>query len=213
MSTLRAVRRRGYTADAVKNFVREVGVTKFESVIDFGRLENALRDDLNKKAPRRMGVLRPLKVVIDNYPEGQTEELDAINNPEDPSAGTRKVPFSKTLYIEQDDFMENPPPKYFRLSPGIEVRLRYAYFIKCTSVEKDASGRVIAVHCTYDPATRGGDSPDKRKVKATMHWVSAQHAHTATVRGCTIGCLSPAIHRMPPRARRSSTTSTRIRWK
>jgi glutaminyl-tRNA synthetase len=129
-----------------------------------------------------MGVLRPLKVIIDNYPDGQTEELDAVNNPEDPSAGTRKVPFSKVLYIEQEDFMEDPPPKYFRLSPGIEVRLRYAYFVKCTSVEKDASGKVIAVHCTYDPATRGGDSPDKRKVKATIHWVSAQHALPAEVR-------------------------------
>lgn len=182
MSTLRAFRRRGYTPEAIRSFVQEVGVTKFESVIDFGRLENALRDDLNKRAPRRMAVLRPIKVIIDNYPEGQTEELDAVNNPEDPSAGTRKVPFSRVLYIEQDDFMENPPPKYFRLSPGVEVRLRYAYFVKCTSVEKDASGKIIAVHCTYDPATRGGDSPDKRKVKATIHWVSAQHALPAEVR-------------------------------
>ena len=182
MSTLRAFRRRGYTPEAIRSFVREVGVTRFESVIDFGRLENALRDDLNKRALRRMGVLRPLKVIIDNYPDGQSEELDAVNNPEDASAGTRKVPFSKVLYIEQDDFMETPPPKYFRLSPGIEVRLRYAYFVKCTSVDKDASGKVVAVHCTYDPATRGGDSPDKRKVKATIHWVSAEHACTATVR-------------------------------
>ena len=182
MSTLRASRRRGYTPEAIRNFVKEVGVTKFESVIDFGRLENALREDLNKRAPRRMAVLRPIKVIIDNYPEGQTEELDAVNNPEDPSAGVRKVPFSRVLYIEQDDFMENPPPKYFRLSPGIEVRLRYAYFVKCASVDKDAAGKVVAVHCTYDPATRGGDAPDKRKVKATIHWVSAQHAHPAEVR-------------------------------
>jgi glutaminyl-tRNA synthetase len=182
MSTIRAFRRRGYTPESIRNFVREVGVTKFESVIDFGRLENTLRDDLNKRALRRMAVLKPLKVIIDNYPDGQVDELDAINNPEDPAAGTRKVPFSKVLYIEQDDFMETPPPKYFRLSPGVEVRLRYAYFIKCVGVDKDAAGKITAVHCTYDPATRGGDSPDKRKVKATIHWVSAQHAHTAEVR-------------------------------
>jgi glutaminyl-tRNA synthetase len=129
-----------------------------------------------------MAVLKPLKVVIDNFPEGEVDELDAVNNPEDPSAGMRKVPFSKVLYIEQDDFMETPPPKYFRLTPGVEVRLRYAYFVKCVSVEKDASGKVLAVHCTYDPATRGGDAPDKRKVKATIHWVSAQHAIPAEVR-------------------------------
>ncbi len=182
MSTIRAFRRRGYTPESIRNFVAEVGVTKFESVIDLGRLENALRNDLNKRAPRRMAVLKPLKVIIDNFPELQVDELDAINNPEDPAAGVRKVPFSKVLYIEQDDFMETPPPKYFRLTPGVEVRLRYAYFVKCVGVDKDASGNVIAVHCTYDPATRGGDAPDKRKVKATIHWVSAQHAIPAEVR-------------------------------
>jgi glutaminyl-tRNA synthetase len=182
MPTLRGYRRRGYTPEAIRNFAREVGVTKFDSLIDVGRLENALREDLNKRAPRRMAVLRPLKVIIDNYPEGQEELLDAVNNPEDASAGTRQVPFGRELYIEQDDFMETPPPKYFRLTPGVEVRLRYAYFVKCVSVEKDAAGKVVAVHCTYDPATRGGDSPDKRKVKATIHWVSAKHAHCAEVR-------------------------------
>ena len=182
MSTIRAFRRRGYTPEAIRDFVREVGVTKFESVIDFGRMENALRNDLNKKAPRRMAVLHPLKLIIENYPDGLTENLDAVNNPEDPAAGSRSVPFSKVLYIEQDDFMEIPAPKYFRLSPGMEVRLRYAYYVTCTRVEKDASGKITAVYCTYDPATRGGDSPDKRKVKATIHWVSAEHALTATVR-------------------------------
>jgi glutaminyl-tRNA synthetase len=182
MPTLVAFRRRGYTPEAIKNFVREVGVTTFNSVIDVVRLENALREDLNKRAQRRLAVLNPLKLVIDNYPEGQTEELDAINNPEDPSAGTRKLPFSKVLYIEQDDFREVPPPKYFRLFPGQEVRLRYAYYVKCTHVVKDASGQVTEVHCTYDPATRGGDSPDGRKVKSTIHWVSAAHAVDAEVR-------------------------------
>jgi glutaminyl-tRNA synthetase len=157
-------------------------MNKFDSTVEIHVLENFLRDDLNKRAPRRMAVLRPLKVIIDNYPEGKSEDLDAINNPEDESAGTRKVPFSRVLYIEQDDFRETPPPKYFRLAPGVEVRLRYAYFVKCVSVEKDANGNVIAVHCTYDPATRGGDSPDGRKVKGTIHWVSAEHASGAEVR-------------------------------
>jgi glutaminyl-tRNA synthetase len=146
------------------------------------RLENAVREDLNKRAPRVLGVLRPLKLVIDNYPEGKTEELDAVNNPEDESAGTHKVPFSRELFIEQDDFREVSPPKYFRLTPGQEVRLRYAYFVKCTHVEKDSAGNVTEVHCTYDPATRGGDSPDGRKVKGTIHWVSAPHAIDAEVR-------------------------------
>jgi glutaminyl-tRNA synthetase len=182
MPTICGFRRRGYTAEAVRNFAREVGVTKFDSIIDVQRLENALRNDLNQRAPRKMAVLNPLKLVIDNYPDGQTEQLDAINNPEDPSAGTRKVPFSKVLYIEQDDFREVPPPKYFRLAPGQEVRLRYAYFVKCTSVSKDAAGNVTEVHCTYDPATRGGDSPDGRKVKGTIHWVSAGDAFNAEVR-------------------------------
>jgi glutaminyl-tRNA synthetase len=182
MPTIIGYRRRGYTPEAIRNFAYEVGVTKFDGVIDIARLENALRADLNKRAQRRLAVLNPLKVVITNYPDGQTEELDAINNPEDASAGSRKVPFGKVLYIEQDDFREVPPPKYFRLFPGQEVRLRYAYFIKCTGVVKNDKGEVTEVHCTYDPATRGGDSPDGRKVKSTIHWVSAQHAVDAEVR-------------------------------
>ncbi len=182
LPTLCGYRRRGYTPEAIRNFAREVGATKFESVIDIGRLENALREDLNKQAARKMAVLKPFKLIIDNYPDGQTEELEAINNPEDPAAGTRKVPFGKVLYIEQDDFRETPPPKYYRLFPGNEVRLRYAYYVRCTSVEKDAQGNVIAIHCTHDPATRGGDSPDRRRVKATIHWVSAAHALDAEVR-------------------------------
>jgi glutaminyl-tRNA synthetase len=182
MPTLCGLRRRGYTPEAIRNFCGRIGVTKFNSLTDMALLENSLREDLNKRAPRVMAVLRPLKVVIENYPDGQTEELSAINNPEDPSAGTRKVPFSKTLFIEQDDFLENPPKKFFRLSPGTEVRLRYAYFITCTGVEKDAAGNVTELRCTYDPATRGGDSPDGRKVKATLHWVSADHALNAEVR-------------------------------
>jgi glutaminyl-tRNA synthetase len=159
-----------------------MGMNKFNSTIEINVLENYLRDDLNKRAPRRMAVLRPLKVVLTNYPDGQVEDLDAINNPEDESAGTRKVPFSRTIYIEQDDFKEVPPPKYFRLAPGVEVRLRYAYFIKCTNVVKDASGNIAEVHATYDPATRGGDSPDGRKVKGTIHWVSAEKSANAEVR-------------------------------
>jgi glutaminyl-tRNA synthetase len=182
MPTLRAMRRRGYTAAAIHDFIRRVGVAKNYSVSDVSLLESCVRDDLNKTALRRMAVLKPLKVVIDNYPEGQTEEMDAVNNPEDPSAGTRKVPFSKLLYIEQDDFRETPPPKYYRLFPGNEVRLRYAYFIKCTHVVKDDKGDVIEVHCTYDPTTRGGDAPDGRKVKSTIHWVSAAHAKEAEIR-------------------------------
>ncbi|MGH7178929.1 MAG: glutamine--tRNA ligase, partial [Tepidisphaeraceae bacterium] len=176
MPTISALRRRGYTPESIRNFSREVGVAKFNSVIDMSRLENAVRDHLNKGAPRKMAVLRPVKLIIDNYPEGQTDELEAVNNPEDPGAGSRKVLFSRELYIEQDDFRETPPPKYFRLFPGNEVRLRYAYYVKCTSVEQDSTGNVVAIHCTYDPATRGGDSPDKRKVKSTIHWVSARHA-------------------------------------
>jgi len=182
MPTIAGIRRRGYTPESIRSFCREVGVARFDAVIDITRLENSIRDDLNKRAPRKMAVLRPLKLIIDNYPDGQSEELDAVNNPEDESAGTRKVPFGKVLYIEQDDFRETPPPKYFRLFPGNEVRLRYAYFVKCTHVEKDASGNVTAVHCTYDPATRGGDAPDKRKVKSTIHWVSAEHALDGEVR-------------------------------
>src|SRR5690606_36739444 len=181
MPTISAYRRRGYTPEAIRAFCTEVGVAKFNAMIDIGRLENALRDQLNRQAPRRMAVLNPLKVIIDNYPDGQVEQMEAVNNPEDVSAGTRQVPFGKVLYIEQDDFREVPPPKYFRLSPGREVRLRYAYFIKCTHVENDADGNVIAVHCTYDPETRGGNAPDGRKVKSTIHWVSAEHAVDAEV--------------------------------
>jgi glutaminyl-tRNA synthetase len=182
MPTISGYRRKGYTPEAIRAFCKHIGVNKFNSTVDIQVLENFLRDDLNKRAPRKLAVLRPLKVVITNYPEGQTEELEAINNPEDPSAGTRKLPFSRVLYIEQDDFREVPPPKYFRLSPGKEVRLRYAYFVKCENVVKDGAGNVTEVHCTYDPATRGGDSPDGRKVKATIHWISAQHAIPAEVR-------------------------------
>ena len=182
MPTLSGLRRRGYTPEAIRDFVARVGVAKADSTADIALLEHCLRDDLNKRAQRVMAVLRPLKVVIENYPEGQVEELDAVNNPEDPSAGTRKVPFSRVLYIEQDDFREVPPPKYFRLTPGREVRLRYAYFIKCTDVVKDENGNVVELRCTYDPSTRGGDAPDGRKVKATIHWVSAEHAVPAEVR-------------------------------
>jgi glutaminyl-tRNA synthetase len=182
MPTLRAMRRRGYTAEAVRDFIERVGVAKNYSVNDVALLESCVREDLNKRALRRMAVLKPLKVIIDNYPDSQVEEMDAVNNPEDPSAGTRKIPFSKVLYIEQDDFRETPPPKYYRLFPGNEVRLRYAYFIKCTHIVKDDKGEVIEVHCTYDPATRGGDSPDGRKVKSTIHWVSAGHAKEAEIR-------------------------------
>jgi glutaminyl-tRNA synthetase len=182
MPTLRAMRRRGYTAEAVLDFIRRVGVAKNYSVSDVSLLEACVRDDLNKSSLRRMAIIRPLKVVIDNYPDGQTEEMDAVNNPEDPSAGTRKVPFSKVIYIEQDDFRETPPPKYYRLFPGNEVRLRYAYFIKCTHVVKNDAGEVVEVHATYDPTTRGGDSADGRKVKSTIHWVSAAHALEAEIR-------------------------------
>ena len=182
MPTLRAMRRRGYTPEAILDFIRRVGVAKNYSVTDVALLEECVRDDLNKRALRRMAVLRPLKLVIDNYPDDLTEEMDAVNNPEDPSAGTRKVPFSKVLYIERDDFRETPPPKYFRLYPGNEVRLRYAYFVKCSHVVKNEAGEVVEVHATYDPATKGGDSPDGRKVKSTIHWVSAKHAKEVEIR-------------------------------
>ena len=182
LPTICGLRRRGFSPAAITNFCRRIGVNKFNSTIDVALLEHCLRDDLNRTSMRVMAVLHPLKVVIDNYPEGQTEELDAVNNPEDPAAGTRKVPFSRELYIEQDDFMAEPPRKFFRLAPHREVRLRYAYFVTCTDVVKDSDGRVIELHCTYDPATRGGDSPDGRKVKSTLHWVSAAHALAAEVR-------------------------------
>jgi glutaminyl-tRNA synthetase len=182
MPTLSGMRRRGYTPEAIRAFCDEIGVAKRENIVDIALLEHAVRDDLNRRAPRVMGVLRPLEVVIENYPEGQVEEFAVPVNPEDPSAGARQVPFSRVLYIERDDFMEEPPKKFFRLSPGREVRLRGAYFVTCTGVEKDASGLVTRIRCTYDPATRGGDSPDGRKVKATIHWVSAAHAIEAEVR-------------------------------
>jgi glutaminyl-tRNA synthetase len=182
MPTLSGFRRRGYTPESIRNFCARIGVAKKENVIDVAQLEHSIREDLNLRAPRVMAVLRPLKVVLTNYPEGQVEEIDVINNPENESAGTRKVPFSRVLYIEQDDFMENPPKKFFRLSPGSEVRLRCAYFIRCHEVIRDAHGDIAEVRCTYDPATRGGDSPDGRRVKATLHWVSVQHAIPATVR-------------------------------
>ena len=183
MPTLSGLRRRGYTPEAVRNFCERIGVAKNNTVVDITLLENALRNDLNKRTQRVMAVLRPLRVIIDNYPEAQVEELDAINNPEDASMGTRKVQFSKVLYIEKDDFREIPPKGYFRLFPGNEVRLRYAYFIKCVNVVKDKNtGEVIELHCTYDPKTRGGDSPDGKKVQGTLHWVSAPHAIEAEVR-------------------------------
>ena len=176
MPTLSGLRRRGYTPEAIRDFCDRIGVAKKDSTVDIALLEHCLREDLNRRAPRVMGVLKPLRVVIENYPEGPGEDLAAVNNPEDPGAGTRMVPFSRVLYIEQDDFRENPPPKYYRLAPGREVRLRYAYFLKCLDVVKDAGGNVVELRCTYDPATRGGDAPDGRKVKATIHWVSAAHA-------------------------------------
>src|SRR5437899_2756900 len=176
MPTLSGFRRRGYTPEAIRSFCAGIGVSKTNGTTELALLEHHLREDLNKRALRVMGVLRPLRVVIDNYPEGQAEELEVVNNPEDASAGTLKVPFSRVLYIEQDDFREDPPKQYYRLSPGREVRLRYGYFITCRSVVKDEKGDVVEVHCTYDPATRGGNSPpDGRKVKAPIHWVSAAH--------------------------------------
>ena len=182
MPTICGFRRRGYTPEAIRNFCDRIGVAKRDNIIDYSLLEFSLREHLNKIAPRMMAVLNPVKVVITNYPENQVETLTAINNPEDETAGTRQVPFSRELYIERDDFMENPPKKYFRLAPGQEVRLRYAYFITCQEVIKDEQGNIVEIHCTYDPATRGGDAPDGRKVKGTIHWVSAQHAIGAEVR-------------------------------
>jgi len=182
MPTISGLRRRGYSPRAIRNFCKRIGVNKFNGTIEIALLEHCLREDLNKRSPRVMAVLHPLKVVIDNYPQGDSEQLEAVNNPEDPTAGIRKVPFSKELYIERDDFLEVPVKKFFRLAPGREVRLRYAYFITCTDVIKDENGEITELHCTYDPATRGGNAPDGRKVKATMHWVSAKHALNAQVR-------------------------------
>ena len=182
MPTLAGLRRRGYTPESIRSFCEQVGVAKRQNVIDIAMLEHAIRDDLNARANRVLAVLRPLKVVIENYPEGQVEYLDAVNNPEDPGAGTRKIPFSRELYVERDDFMEDPPRKFFRLAPGREVRLRYGYFVTCTGVLKDAAGEVVELRCTYDPETRGGQAPDGRRVRGTIHWVSAQHAADAEVR-------------------------------
>ncbi len=183
MPTISGLRRRGYTPEAMRNFCARIGVSKFDGIIDMSWLEDSLREDLNKRAARVMAVLRPLRVVIENFPEGQAEELEAVNNPEDPAAGTRKVPFARVLYIEQDDFREDPPKDYYRLAPGREVRLRWAYFVKCVDVVKDKqTGEVVELRCTYDPATRGGNAPDGRNVKGTIHWVSAAHALEAEVR-------------------------------
>jgi len=182
MPTISGFRRRGYTPESIRDFCERIGVAKKENLIDVALLEYCVREDLNRRAPRAMAVLDPLRVVIENYPEGQVEDMDVVNNPEDPSAGTRQVPFSRVVYIEQDDFREDPPKKFFRLAPGREVRLRNAYLITCREVVKDASGQIVELRCTYDPATRGGDAPDGRKVKATLHWVSAQHAIDGEVR-------------------------------
>ena len=182
MPTISGLRRRGFTPEAIRRFCDEIGVAKRENIIDVGLLEFCVREDLNKRAPRAMAVLRPLKIVLENYPEGRTEEMEIVNHPDDPSAGTRKVPFSREIYIERDDFLEDPPKKFFRMAPGREVRLRNAYLVTCREAIKNAAGEVTELRCTYDPATRGGDAPDGRKVKATLHWVSAAHAVDAEVR-------------------------------
>ena len=182
LPTISGLRRRGVPAAAIRDFCARIGVTKNDAVVEMAALDHCTREFLNRTAPRRMAVLRPLKVVIENYPEGKTEELDAVNNPEDEAAGTRKVPFSRDIYIEREDFMDDPPKKFFRLGPGREVRLRYAYFITCTDAIKDADGAITELRCTYDPETRGGNAPDGRKVKGTLHWVSAEHAIAAEVR-------------------------------
>jgi glutaminyl-tRNA synthetase len=182
MPTLAGLRRRGYTPESIRDFSDRIGIAKADNLVDVALLEHCLREDLNRRALRRMAVLRPLKLVIENYPEGQVEEIEAVNNPEDPSAGSRKVPFGRVLYIEQDDFRDPPPPKYHRLSPGVEVRLRYAYIVKCAGVVRDtSSGEIVEVRCTYDPASRGGDAKG-RKVRGTIHWVSAEHAIDTEVR-------------------------------
>ena len=212
MPTLSGIRRRGYTPEAIRNFCAAIGVSKTNGTLELAMLEHFVREDLNKRAPRVMAVLRPLKVVIDNYPEGQVEEVDAVNNPEDESAGKRKVPFSKVLYIEQDDFREDPPKQYYRLSPGREVRLRYGYFITAKNVVKNDQGEVVEVHCTYDPATRGGNSPDGRKVKSTIHWVSARTP--STPKSASTTSSSPRKIRIRWRKARSSPrTWIRLRSK
>jgi glutaminyl-tRNA synthetase len=182
MPTIAGLRRRGVPPAAIRDFVKRIGVAKANSVVDAGMLEFSIREVLNKTASRRLAVLRPLKVVIENYPEGQSEELEAVNHPDDPAAGTRRITFGREIFIEHEDFMENPPKKFFRLSPGSEVRLRYAYFIKCREAVKNAAGEIVELRCTYDPATRGGNAPDGRKVKATMHWVAAKNSVQAEVR-------------------------------
>jgi glutaminyl-tRNA synthetase len=182
MPTLAGLRRRGVPPESLREFVRRVGVAKANSIVDVAMFDHAVREHLNRTAPRRMAVLRPLKITIENYPENQIEELEAVNHPDDPSAGTRRVPFGRELYIEREDFMENPPKKFFRLSPGREVRLRYAYFLTCREMVKDPAGEVVELICTYDPATRGGNAPDGRKVQATLHWVAAARAVSAEVR-------------------------------
>jgi glutaminyl-tRNA synthetase len=182
MPTLAGLRRRGVPPAALRDFVKRIGVAKANSTVDVGMFEFSIREHLNKTAQRRMAVLRPLKVTIENYPEGESEDVEAVNHPEDPAAGTRRIRFGRELFIERDDFMENPPKKFFRLSPGVEVRLRYAYFITCREVVRNAAGEVVELRCTYDPATKGGNAPDGRKVKATMHWVSAKDSVAAEVR-------------------------------
>jgi glutaminyl-tRNA synthetase len=182
MPTICGFRRRGYTPESIRAFCRDIGVAKMNSIIDVIKLENAIRENLNKHALRRMGVLRPIKLLIENYPDGQIEQIEAVNNPENDADGTRLVPFSKTLYIERDDFMEEPPKRYFRLSVGREVRLRYAYYVTCTGFDKDANGNITQVRCTYDPTTRGGTSADGRKVQGTVHWVEVNTALSAEVR-------------------------------
>jgi glutaminyl-tRNA synthetase len=182
MPTIAGLKRRGVPAAAIREFVKRIGVAKANSVVDVGMLEFCIREILNRTAQRRMAVLRPLKIVIENYPEGKSEEIEAVNHPDDPAAGTRRIPFGRELYIERDDFMENPPKKFFRLSPGTEVRLRYAYFVTCRAVIKNAADEVIELRCTYDPATSGGNAPDGRKVKATMHWLPAAQSRPAEIR-------------------------------
>ena len=208
MPTLAGLRRRGVPAAAMREFVRRVGVARANSVVDVAMFEHAVREHLNQAAPRRMAVLRPLKLVIENYPEGAAEELDAINNPEDPAAGTRHIPFGREIYVERDDFMENPPKKFYRLSPGREVRLRYGYFVTCREVVKNAAGEVVELRCTYDPATRGGNAPDGRKVRATLHWVAGGARACRRKSGSTTRSSPDPI---PAPAATSSPTSTRTR--